>query len=634
MTGPNLATRMGAAIARRKPASAPPDAPSQGAPSQGAPSQGAPSQGAPSPEAASAGAPAEDTVPRQNTAPAADSASAHGAGPVQDAGPAQDAGPVQPPAAPPATETRPNRPSPAWALAVVRRHWLFAALLTAGLVLRVLTMAAYHPPLIYVDTLKYLYGASPGSAPFGYTVALKIVLAVGDLGTVAALQHLLGLAMAVTLYVVLLRRGIPRWVAAVTTAPVLLDAYQLQMEHTIMPDVLFEALVLAGLAVLLWRPVVTPGFAAVGGLTLAASATVMQLGVILVVPAMVYVLAAAGGGWRRAVTSSGALVIAFAAVIFGYCGASYIHDGHFWLARRQSLTGRLAASADCATLQMSAAAKAVCPTPAQQTLGPDWLEHSGQSPLADPVTNPLPPGAKRGAAIAELNAAVMGQQPLRMAGSILRDAVRLFALTREQTAGVTPIGRWQFQDGYPEYPPWVNVCPPGPYNPATCMVAQQAIQKRVAPVTDLLVRPGGPIVIGVQRKLFGAFHAHTLKPSYGGPAQVDRPIAQFLRSYQLDGGYTPGPLLALCILAGLVGSLVLLRQRLPARTRQLGLACLLFFGTAVFALLAPDVYQFSWRYELPAVITLVPAGVLGAATLLSLRRAGRHPARTGQPPGE
>jgi hypothetical protein len=266
---------------------------------------------------------------------------------------------------------------------------------------------------------------------------------------------------------------------------------------------------------------------------------------------------------------------------------------------------------------MSAAAKAVCPTPAQRTLGPDWLEHSGRSPLADAVTNPLPPGASRGAAIAELNAAVMGQQPLRVAGSILRDAARLFALTREQTAGVTPIGRWQFQDGYPEYPPWVNVCPPGPYHPAACMAAQQAIQKRVAPVTDLLVRPGGPIVIGVQRKLFGAFHAHTLKPSYGGPAQVDRPIARFLRSYQLDGGYTPGPLLALCMLAGLAGSL--------------GLACLLFFGTAVFALLAPDVYQFSWRYELPAVITLVPAGVLGAATLLSLRGAGRHPVRTGQP---
>ncbi len=576
MTGPNLATRMGAAFARRRPPSPPPDAPSQDDPPPAAPL----------PEAQPAAEPAA-------TSPAS--------------------------AEPPASPAGPRRPSPAWALAVLRRHWLVSVLLAAGLVLRVLAVAAYQPALIYVDTLKYLYGASPGSEPFGYTLALKIVLVAGDLGTVAILQHLLGLAMAVTVYVVLLRRGVPRWLAALTTAPVLLDAYQLQMEQTIMPDVLFEALVVAALAVLLWRPVVTARFAAVAGLLLAAAATVMQLGVILVVPAAIYVLAA-GGGWRRATTGTGALVIAFAALVLGYCGASFLHDGHFWLARRQSLTGRLAASADCATLQLSAAARVVCPTPAQQALGPDWLEHSGQSPL---IANAVAAHIKPGVAIADLNTAVLGQQPLRVAASIARDAVRLFALTRTQTPSVTPIARWQFQDGYPEYPPWVTVCAPGPYVPYNCMVAQQVVQKRVAPVSDLLVRPDGPIVIGVQRKLFGAFHAHPLKPGYGGPAQVNRPIAGFLRSYQLDGGYTPGPLLALCTLAGVAGSVVLLRRRLSGRTRQLGLACLLFTGTAVFALLAPDLYEFSWRYELPATVTLVPAGVLGAVTLLSLRGAGR-----------
>jgi hypothetical protein len=83
-----------------------------------------------------------------------------------------------------------------------------------------------------------------------------------------------------------------------------------------------------------------------------------------------------------------------------------------------------------------------------------------------------------------------------------------------------------------------------------------------------------------------------------------------------------------------MGQQPLLRRRLSARTRQLGLACLLFTGTAVFALLAPDVYQFSWRYELPATITLVPAGVLGAVTVASLRGAGRQPSRTEQPPQE
>jgi hypothetical protein len=116
-----------------------------------------------------------------------------------------------------------------------------------------------------------------------------------------------------------------------------------------------------------------------------------------------------------------------------------------------------------------------------------------------------------------------------------------------------------------------------------------------------------------------------LKPAYGGPAQVNRPLAEFLRSYQLDGGYAPGPLLDLFGVTGLAGSLLLVSRRIGARTRQLALACLLFTGTAVVVLLAPDVYQFSWRYELPVVITLVSAGVLGVPALLSLRGTGRRP---------
>ena len=503
---------------------------------------------------------------------------------------------------------------------MLRRHWLIAVLLAAGLVLRILVAAAYRPALIYVDTLKYLYGASPGSEPLGYHLILKVILAVGDLSAVAAIQHLLGLAMGVTLYVVLQRRGVPRWVAALTAAPVLLDAYQLQMEQLIMPDVWFEALVVAGLTVLLWRPVVTVAFAAVAGLILAASATVMQLGVLLVVPAVIFLLAA-GHGWRRSWTTSAALAGAFLGAVLAYCGFSYVHNGHFWLAHRQPLAGRLAASADCATLKLPAAVRVICPTPAQQALGPDWLEHSGQSPLAH---NSLPKGTK-GAAISALNSAVLRQQPFRVAASIIRDSARLFALTREPVQGITPIGRWQFQTGYPTYPPWVNVCPAGSFIPENCLVGQQAVQRRVAPVTDLLVRPDGTIVVGVQRKLFGAFHASMLKPAYGGPARVNRPLAEFLRSYQLDGGYTPGPLLALFGVTGLAGSLLLVPRRIGARTRQLALACLLFTGTAVVVLLAPDVYQFSWRYELPAVVTLVPAGVLGITALLSQLAAGRRP---------
>ena len=135
----------------------------------------------------------------------------------------------------------------------VRRHSFFLLVLTAGLTLRALAQAAYRPALLYIDSEKYLEG-SVATAPQGYQALLRALEPLGGLALVAAVQHAFGLAMAVALYAVLLRRGAPRWVATLAAAPVLLDAYQLQLEQTIMPDVLFETMIAAGLVVLLWRP--------------------------------------------------------------------------------------------------------------------------------------------------------------------------------------------------------------------------------------------------------------------------------------------------------------------------------------------------------------------------------------------
>jgi hypothetical protein len=113
-----------------------------------------------------------------------------------------------------------------------------------------------------------------------------------------------------------------------------------------------------------------------------------------------------------------------------------------------------------------------------------------------------------------------------------------------------------------------------------------------------------PIVKGVTKR-FG-----------GGPPTVWRPVATFLRAYQLGGGYTPGPLLVVFTLTGLAGSAALLRRRADPGTRQLALACLLFFASAVSVILISDVFEFSWRYQLPALVTLAPAGALGIAVII------------------
>ena len=131
-----------------------------------------------------------------------------------------------------------------------RRHWLLGLLLLAGLALRVMTQVAYRPALVYIDSDRYLRGLT-ALDPLGYRALLRPLQRAGGLATVAAVQHLLGLGMACALYAVLCRYGLWRWAAALAAAPVLLDGYQLQAEQTIMPDVMFEALIVAGLAILL-----------------------------------------------------------------------------------------------------------------------------------------------------------------------------------------------------------------------------------------------------------------------------------------------------------------------------------------------------------------------------------------------
>jgi hypothetical protein len=507
--------------------------------------------------------------------------------------------PAPPAAVEDVASTGPRPPWPDRAIAAVSYHWLAAVLLTAGLVLRVLVLIAYRPAIIYVDSLKYLYNASPGADPLGYKYALAAILPFGTLSTVALVQHLLGLAMGAALYVVLIRRGVSRWLAALAVAPVLLDGYQLQIEQMIMPDVWFEALLVAGLVVLLWRPAPTRWFAVAVGLLFGVSALFHQLGEILFLPALVYLLIV-GGGWRRVLGTSAALTAAFALPILTYCTVSQALSGHFWLAHGQGTTGRMAAAADCATLKLPADVRPLCPTPGQQAQGPDWIEHSAGSPLFSTV---LPPGVNRNTLISTLTTAVEHQQPLRVVVAYLEDSVRLFSASRGPTGGVEPISRWQFQTQFPTYPQWITLT------------------------------HRNLITVGLQRRPFGPFRYYPIGRRYGSRAHVDRPVAAFLRAYQLDGGYTPGPLYLAFLLAGLAGSVLALARRRrgqPERGspqgRGLALACLLFTVTAVTVLLAPDVFEFSWRYQLPALVTLPAAGVLGVSVWLSrLRTRGQSP---------
>jgi hypothetical protein len=103
------------------------------------------------------------------------------------------------------------------------------------------------------------------------------------------------------------------------------------------------------------------------------------------------------------------------------------------------------------------------------------------------------------------------------------------------------------------------------------------------------------------------------------------PAATVLRDYQLGGGYTPGPMYAAGLAAGLLGSLTGLARRRTAEDRELAVACLLVTLAAVVLLLSSDAFEFSWRYQLPAVVMLPAAGALGLTAVAA--RVSRASAR-------
>ena len=443
-------------------------------------------------------------------------------------------------------------------------------------------MVSYRPALFYIDTVRYLYD-SGGNDPVGYRLPLKAILAIGNFDLVAVVQHLLGLAMAVAIYLVLVRAGTARWLAAIAVAPVLLDAYQIQMEQTILPDVWFEALLVAGLVVLLsWGRAAHPSARAiiVAGLAFGVSATFRQVGEILLFPALLYLIVARGGvrGVRAVLARCTLFAAAFAVPVLGYMTGSYLLVGHFYLSHSGVTTsyGRMAWSADCAMLRLPAVERGLCPTPAERAQGPDWLEHGLTSPIRRYYTGPL--SSRASSLVSSFNNAVLSQQPSRVLGSYADDVVKLFAPSKVTSPGDPPVARWQFQTSYPYLSPHATT----------------------AQVLPAVARYGG------------------------GRPTVWEPGAAFLRGYQLGGGYTPGPLLAFGVVAGFAGSVLALRRNdADSSRRHLALVCLLFFCCGGALLLISDVFEFSWRYQLPALVTLPPAGAAALAGIVRRRGTGR-----------
>ncbi|TCC18980.1 glycosyltransferase [Kribbella speibonae] len=455
-----------------------------------------------------------------------------------------------------------------WARATLRKHWLLAVFLLVGLVLRVLAIVAYRPAIIYTDSVQYLTNMgelSPDKLnPIGYDFVLGPLVAIGGLTFVVIVQHLTGLLLGVAIYALARRLTVYRWLAAFAAAPILLDAYQVQIEQNIMAETTFDVILVAILWLLLAKG--APGWrrAAAVGVLVGAAFTVRAIGMVLLIAVVLYLIASG----KQRVRRTAAAVAGFGVVFAAYAGYYHAETGRwgFTGAENQILYGRTATVANCAKLPLNEGTRLFCPKePLGQRLGVDNYAHNH---YGDPNwPGPLPPGTTKRQLATEFAHEVIKHQPLDVTWAALKDFAKGFAPTRTSEPNDVPLDRWQFQLTYPNLK-----------DPNTAQAA---------------VKWGGS----------EPYVSH-------GPAVV-------LRAYQLHGGYTSGTLLGLSALIALAAVAGLGR----AKGSGLRAAALLPVAAGAILLLGSAAFEFSWRYQLPGLVLFPLAGAIGLRAVLGKDQA-------------
>jgi 4-amino-4-deoxy-L-arabinose transferase-like glycosyltransferase len=443
----------------------------------------------------------------------------------------------------------------------VAAHPVFTGLLVAGIVLRVVTFFAYRPALIYFDSTRYLdrvHDLEPSPLrPIGYPAFLKLLPTDWELAVVPAVQHLFGLAIALLLYALLVRLGVPKTWSALATAPVLLDGYQLNIEQYILTEALFELLLVCALVLILWRRPPDLVSCIGAGLLLAAALLTRANAILVVIPALLALLFL-GARWTRAV----ALAAAFVVPVVAYATWYESVNGYYGLNGYggQFLYARVAPFADCDGLEVPEREQVLCPDepPEERPTIERYMWDNEISPLYDVE---LEPGERRSEVAGKFARRIILHQPLDYAEVVAEDFFYGFWPVKSRRDGDLPVSRWQFQEEYPVFR---------------------------EPDTSAILRADG-YEAGV----------------------ADSTLAPFLRTYQRFV-YTYGPLLAMALIAGLLAAAGVGR----ARRSGLRTAAFLFTFTAL-AVYLPSVAisQFTWRYQLPLLVLLPPAGALGLAAL-------------------
>ncbi|MFG3435941.1 hypothetical protein ACGF0J_01735 [Nonomuraea sp. NPDC047897] len=461
--------------------------------------------------------------------------------------------------------------------ATARRHRWFLGVLAAGAALRVLAMLGYRPALWFPDSYTYIvtvFRPRPDLVrPAGYSAFLKLLEPLHSFAAVTATQHLLGLATGVLVY--LAARRAPRWAATAATVPVLLDAYQIELEHLLVSDTLFMFLVVGAVVLVQGRGRDGVRGVAAAGLLLGAATLTRTVGLPLV---------AVLGGWlvlRGRVRLAGVLAVAALAPVVAY--GAWFHATYQRLgivgANGAFLYARTMSFADCAEMNPPADLRVLCdPRPPERRPPSQEYLWAKDSPLV--VLPGITFTADNDGLARHFATLAIREQPLDYAASVLKELGRTFVWGRPVYPDAEIYGYYEFPASSPP--------PPGRW------AAQLGV--------DMGRR--------YERGAIGT--------------EVAEPFAGWLRAYQ-DVARLPGTaLLVILLVPPALTALTVLRLRRREETalprRGAGLAWLPPWTVAVTLLVVPAaVAEFDYRYVLPAVPLACLAAALTARSDLGQR---------------
>ncbi|MEU1730193.1 phospholipid carrier-dependent glycosyltransferase [Streptosporangium sp. NPDC020145] len=450
------------------------------------------------------------------------------------------------------------------ALEPLRQRW-FLVVLGLGVVLRALAMLGYRPALWFPDSYTYVVTAMRPRPdlvrPAGYSMFLRLLEPLHSFALVAGVQHLLGLLTGVMVYLTARRLRAPAWAATLACVPVLLDAYQIELEHLLVSDTLFTTLVVAAVCLAVREPGSQRGRMAGAcaiGLLVAAATLTRTVGLPLV---------ALLGAWllyrQRGRVAVAAVTLAAAALpILGYGVWFHATTGRIGLvgANGAFLYAKTMTFADCAVMRPSAELAVLCDPrpPASRPPSQEYL-WGQDSPL---VRLPGITFTRETDALAgEFASLAIRSQPLDYLGSVLTELGRSFTLDRPVYPDQEIYDHYLFPAATPE--------PPGRY-PALVGASFARLYER------------GPI-----------------------ETEVVEPYAGWMRAYQGVAALPGAALLVILLLPPVVAGV--------RRARSAGSVPVVWalpWATAVTLLVMPAaVAEFDYRYVLPAV----PLACLAAA---------------------